>query len=147
MKNIITIALLFLSSTAFSQVETFISSEYAVSTLGSYSNCTRRGLCAIKGSLDISKSNTRTIINEDNTLTLIFERDKLTKEDELKILGKEININTEIEDFTFLMEEALVLDQETRKALNFPHNFTTITTGTYPIIITEDSFTVTLKLI
>lgn len=147
MKNIITITMLFLSLTAFSQVETLITSVYATSTLGSYSNCTRRGLCAIKGNLDISKANTQTIINEDNTLTLVFERDKLSKEDEIKILGQEININTEMEDFTFLMEEALVLDEETRKALNFPQNFTTITTGTYPVIITEKSFTVTLKLI
>ena len=99
MKNIITIALLFLSLTAFSQAETFISSVFATSTLGSYSNCTRRGLCAIKESLEISKSNTQTIINEDNTLTLVFERDQLTKEDEIKILGKEININTPTENF------------------------------------------------
>jgi hypothetical protein len=147
MKNIITIALLFLSLTAFSQVETLVTSVYATSTLGSYSNCTRRGLCAIKESLEISKSNTQTIINEDNTLTLVFERNKLTKEDEIKILGREININTAIDSLTFIMEEALVLDEETRKALNFPQNFTTITTGTYPIIITEDSFTVTLRLI
>jgi hypothetical protein len=147
MKNIATIALFFLSLNAFSQADTFIAAVYANSTLGSYSNCNRRGLCAIKKSLEISKSNTQTIINEDNTLTLVFERDQLTKEDEIKILGKEISINTPREEFTFLMEEALVLDEETRKALNFPQNFTTITTGTYPVIITEDSFTVTLKLI
>jgi len=147
MKKITTIALLFLSLNAFSQVETFITSIYATSTFGSYSNCTRRGLCAVKASIDNSKSNTQTIINEDNTLTLIFERDQLTKEEELKILGKEINLNTEFENFTFIMEETLEPDEETRKALNFPQNLTTITTGTYPIIITEESFTVTLKLI
>jgi hypothetical protein len=46
-------------------------------------NSTRRGLCTIKESLEISKSNTQTIINEDKTLTLVFERDQLTKKDEI----------------------------------------------------------------
>jgi hypothetical protein len=46
-------------------------------------NSTRRGLCTIKESLEISKSSTQTIINEDKTLTLVFERDQLTKKDEI----------------------------------------------------------------
>jgi hypothetical protein len=72
-------------------------------------NSTRRGLCTIKESLEISKSNTQTIINEDKTLTLVFERDQLTKKEEIECvlhftLRMQNNFNTLYFNTAFLQK-------------------------------------------
>jgi hypothetical protein len=148
MKNIITIALLCLATSAFSQEE--ISDRFIDVNLsfGTYTDCFRPGgICTFKVNQSTKKSNTQVVFNEDQTLTIVIKRDQITLEDEIKIVGQEITKDTVIEKLRFLMEEELELDKETRMALKLPEEVTKIGIGAYLITVTENNFIITLKLI
>ena len=148
MKNIIAIALLCLTTYAFSQAGATDHSIDANLSFGLYSDCFRRGgICNFNQSVAETRANTKVVFNQDQTLTIQIKRAQITLEDEVKILGQEIDRNNENDGFTFLMAEILELDNEMRMALKLPEELTRLATGTYPIIVTNDYFTVTLKLI
>lgn len=152
MKNLITIALLCLLTSAYSQEEINENAVEVELTLGRFPNgeiepCSGRGACSFQAHNSLETSNAVARFNKDQTLTIYIKRDQISEEDELKIAGQEINRNTEIEELTFLMEEELELNVEARDSLRLPEHLTTIATGTYPLIVTEKYFVVTLKLI
>ncbi|WP_415181348.1 hypothetical protein [Nonlabens sp.] len=87
------------------------------------------------------------MFNLDQTLTIYIHRDQISLEDEIKIGGQEINKETNLEEFTFLMEEEIEIPEETRMPLKVPEGLTKIATGAYPVTVTEKEFIITLKLI
>lgn len=152
MKNLITIALLYLLTSAYSQEEINENAVEVELTLGRFPNgeiepCSGRGACSFQTNSSLETTNALAYFNEEGFLTIYIKRDQITKEDEAKIAGEVIDKNTEIEELTFLMEEELELELEARDALQVPQHLTTIATGTYPLIVTEKYFVVTLKLI
>lgn len=148
MKNLITIALLCLLTSAYAQEEINENSIEASLSFGKYTDCLRPGgICTFKKSTEEKNPNTQAVFTKDKTLTIYIKRDAITLEDEVKIAGQEINKNTAIEELTFMMEEELILNEEAIKALQLPENLTTIATGSYPLLVTEKYFIITLKLI
>lgn len=148
MKNLITIALLCLFTSAYSQVEINENAIEASLSFGKYTDCLRAGgICTFKKNTEEKNPNTQAVFTKDKTLIIYIKRDAITPVDEVKIAGQEINKNTAIEELTFLMEEELILNEEARKALQLPENLTTIATGSYPLIVSEKHFIIILKLI
>jgi hypothetical protein len=148
MKNIITIVLLCLATSAFSQEEISDHRIDANLSFGKYTDCFRPGgICTFKTNESTEKSNTKVVFNKDQTLTIVIKRDQITLEDEIKIVGQEITKDTAIEALRFLMEEELELDKETRMVLKIPEEVTKIGIGAYLIRVTEKNFMITLKLI
>jgi hypothetical protein len=148
MKKILTIVMLCLLTSAYSQEEIRDRSIDANLSFGKYTDCLRPGgICTFKTNEATEKFNTKVVFNKDKTLTIHIKRDQITLEDEIKIGGQEIKKETNLEEFTFLMEEEIEIPEETRMALKVPEGVTKIATGAYPVTVTEKEFIITLKLI
>ncbi|MDO6596362.1 hypothetical protein Q4512_05510 [Oceanihabitans sp. 2_MG-2023] len=149
MKKIIHIALLCLTTIAFSQVKnisekTTINTELSFGRLGL--DCSGRGACGFNTSTTKAQANTQVTYNKENTITLIIDRSKITKEEEYKIVGQYLTTTSKVNELTFIMEEDLTLEAETKIGLKTAKPLTKIAKGNYPIIITKDTFTIRLKL-
>lgn len=153
MKKIIYIALLCLTTIAFSQQKnttekTTINGELI---FGKNPDCIRRGgICTFNTSQNKAQANTQAntqvTYNKDSTITLIIDRTKITKEEEYKIVGQYLTSTSKVNELTFIMEEDLMLEAETKIGLKMANYLTKIAKGNYPVVITKDTFTITLRL-
>ncbi|WP_438968636.1 hypothetical protein [Nonlabens sp.] len=147
MKNLITIALLCLLTSAYSQEEISGNNIDTNLTFGKYTDCFRPGgICTFNKNTKEKTANSQSVFNKDQTLTIYIHRDQITPVEEFKILGEELHEETNLEELTFLMEEELEIPEEARLALKLPEYLTTIAVGEYPIKVTEKEFIITLKL-
>jgi hypothetical protein len=145
MKKIIHIAMLCLTTIAFSQEKT-VTQTIFVNTSWEGKRCNgSNGLCYIN-STNKSRANTQVTYNKDNTITLIIDRSKITKEEEFKIVGQYLTTTSKVNELTFIMEEDLTLEAETKSGLKTAKYLTKIAKGNYPVVITKDTFTITLRL-
>lgn len=141
--------MLCLTSIAFSQEQKTIETltTEATLTFGRYgTDCNGRGTCGFTTDISKAEANTTITYNKNNTITLIIDRTKVTKEEELKIVGKQLKRSSKLKDLMFVMAEELVLDNNTKHRLNTPKSLTKIAKGNYPIEITKTAFIITLKL-
>lgn len=145
MKKIIHIALLCLTTIAFSQQKkTLINAELSLGRLGA--DCSGRGACGFNTSTTKAQANTQVTYNKDNSITLIIDRSKITKEEEFKIVGQYLTSTSKVNELTFVMEEDLTLEAETKIGLKMGNYLTKIAKGNYPVVITKDTFTIILRL-
>ena len=153
MKTLITIALLCLLTSAYSQEEMsdgFIATELIFGKLPRSTSepCGfGRGICKFKTSEPIASSNASATFNKNQTLTIHIKRNKITLEDEVKIVGHEIDKETNPEELFFLMQEELEIPEDARAALKLPEKLNTLAIGEYPVVLTEKEFIITLKII
>ncbi len=149
MKKLIPIALLCLTTIAFSQQKnttekTTINGELI---FGKNPDCIRRGgICTFNTSQNKAQANTQVTYNKDNSITLIIDRSKITKEEEFKIVGQYLTSTSKVNELTFVMEEDLTLEAETKIGLKMANYLTKIAKGNYPVVITKDTFTIILRL-
>jgi hypothetical protein len=152
MKHLITIALLCLFTSAFSQVRTIDNNSFVSLTFGSKPSGNdpcgwSRGICSMTSEKPKISSNAKILVNEDQTLSIYIDRNKITTEDEIKITGLLINRDTDLEKMTFVMQEDFIINKSILQSIKLPENLSIIPTGEYPIIVTEKEFIITLKLI
>ncbi|WP_290700713.1 hypothetical protein [Lacinutrix sp.] len=153
MKKIIYIVLLCTISIAFSQekrTEKRTEEKTAINTelkFGKYTDCLRPGgICTFNVNSNKSQTNTTATYNKDNTVTLIIDRTKITKEDEVKIFGKQLDDVFKVNELVFVMDENFVLEKEIKSSLKTPEQVTKLAKGNYPIQITKETITITIKL-
>lgn len=153
MKKLLNIALLCITPIAFSQANKVINDSNKTTAIntelkfGKYSDCFRSGgICTFNTNANKVDSNTLVIHNFNNTITLIIDRSKITKHEELKILGQELMPKSKIDNLKFEMEESFILDASIKSNLKIAKPLTKIKTGSYPIIITAETFTITVNL-
>ena len=150
MKNIIYIALLCLTSIAFSQnqksaIEASINAKITFGRNGA--DCSGRGTCSFNTNTNKASANAQIISNRDsNIITLIIDRTKITNQEEIKIIGQPLSSDSIKKEFAFIMEDDFTLEAETKLQLKAPIQLTKIAKGTYPISITKETFTITFKL-
>lgn len=149
MKNIIYIAMLCITTIAFSQEKkeaekATINAELSFGRLGL--DCSGRGVCSFNTNTNKAQLNTQITYNKGNTITLIIDRTKITKTEEYKIVGQYLATTSKVNELTFIMEDDLDLDDETKTSLKTANHLTKIAKGNYPVFITKDTFTITLKL-
>lgn len=143
------IAMLCITSIAFSQQQktTQTTSINAMLTFGRLGlDCSGRGACSFKTTENREDTNAVATYNKDNTITFIIYRSKITKEDDLKIVGQPLTRDSKVSDLTFVMEDDLILDTYTKSRLHTPLQLTKIPKGNYALSITEDTYTITLIL-
>jgi hypothetical protein len=149
MKKIIHIALLCLTTIVFSQEEKLDTkaTTFAKLTFGRYgADCSGRGTCSFNTQATKAQANTKLIYNKNESLTLIIDRTKITLEDEIKIVGKQLTKNSKVNDFLFVMEDDFILDTTQQSNLKLPNDLSYIPKGNYPIQITNDTYIITIKL-
>ena len=110
------------------------------------SDCSGRGVCSFNIDSNKAQVNSQLIYNEDYTLTLIIDRNKITKEEEVKIVGEILTETSKVNEITFLMEDELVLKDETKTTLKITNQLTKIAKGNYSALITKNTITLTLIL-
>lgn len=116
-------------------------------TFGKYTDCLRPGgICTFNTSQNKAQANTQISYNKDNTITLIIDRTKITKEEEYKIVGQHLTATSKVNALTFVMEDDLMLETETRTNLKIANHLFKIAKGNYPVYITKETFTINLKL-
>lgn len=149
MKNIRYTVFLCLHAIAFSQAQNqteniSIQGEVA---FGKYTDCLRPGgICTFGSSNNKAHANTQITYNMDNTITLIIDRNKMTKDDEYKMLGQHLEANSKVNELTFARDEDLVLENDLKTSLKIANHLTKIAKGSYPVLINEHTITITLKL-
>lgn len=109
------------------------------------SDCTGRGICSFEETTNKEEANARLIYNEDESLTIIINRTNISKEDEMKILGIALDNNSKTSDITFVMEEPITLNKETNLESKLVTENVELPRGAFPIVITEEDFTITFK--
>jgi hypothetical protein len=107
--------------------------------------CTGRGSCNVSIVSGEAFSNSTLRLNKDNTLSVRINSHKLEEEDLEKIFGSSYKESLR-ENPTFLMEDDLILEEDVIRTLNPVAKFTKIAKGSYPITISNDYYTITLKL-
>lgn len=146
MKNIIRIALLCITTSAFSQQE----KQQNIMTANTSWNGKRcngsHGLCYINSTNNKAETNTKIIYNQDNTVTFIIDRSKITKEDEAKIISVNLNASFKPSQSIFIMEDDFELEMDDKSRLQIPLQLTKIPKGNYVLTITKDTFTIIFKL-
>jgi hypothetical protein len=152
MKNLILIVILCLFTSAYSQEEISENPVEIIFSAGRFPNgegegCKGRGSCGFTTGNSVESVNAQIYIDKEKNLKVHINRDKISLEDEIKIVGQEITINTEMEELSFIMEDELSLNKEVTTALKITDNLTTIPIGEFPIQVTEKEFIITLKLI
>ncbi|HLT54296.1 MAG TPA: hypothetical protein VKZ97_10405 [Flavobacteriaceae bacterium] len=135
MKTLAYIVLLFLSTGLNAQAEKELTVE--VGWIGQ--RCVGdNGYCYVEPSAD---GNTTLRLN-NSELTFIIYRDKLTVEEELKILGKKLSD----ESFdTYLLEEPFALSKDVTNQLSLAEG-TQIPPGEYQAKITKETVEITFRL-
>lgn len=68
---------------------------------------------------------------------LIIDRNKISKEEELRIVGKELS--SLMPSTLFEVEEDFLLDTQTAGAIGLTQDYTIIPKGKYPMVIEENS--------
>lgn len=149
MKKRLYIALLCITSIAFSQNKkaSTIATVNTQITFGRQSlDCRGRGTCNFEKAENIENANATATYNKDNTVTLIIDRTKITKENEVKIVGKPLDDVFKVNELVFVMDEDFVLEKEIKSSLKTPEQVTKLAKGNYPIQITKETITITIKL-
>ncbi len=139
MKKIIYAILLCIPLVSFCQ-ENKTSNETDVNITWDGRHCRgTNGLCNISNTEDNKVLSNATIIDhKDGTITFNIDRNKLSNEEQLKIVGRELTPLLESNDFIY------ALDYDFEFAMWDKTNV--ISKGNYPLIITKDTITITLNL-
>lgn len=149
MKKIITIVLLCLTSIAFSQaLEEEENKEIeAEVSIGKYTDCLRPGgICTFNVSSLETIGNSLVHLNKDNTITIRLNRTKISESSQINLFREEKRGENDAELPVFKMLEDFILEKETIIAIDPDARFTKIIKSNYPIIKSENYYTITLKL-
>lgn len=146
MKIIISIALLCITFIAFTQEQKKNNKIKVITSWEGRPRCNGgHGLCAIKSSSITGQTNTTIIYYDTNKMDFIINRSKITKEEEIKIVGKDLAVTVENE-FIYIFEEDYALDTEIQTSLKLSAECIKIPIGSYPILVTKDTLTITFTL-
>lgn len=149
MKKYITIALLCLLNIAFSQDSAELNEKEMNTEIafGRFTDCLRGGsICVFRPSVEQSNSNATIFLEKNNRLTIKIEKNKISKTSEFNLFRNEVSTLKNLDNQAFLMEEDLYLEEEVIRAIDPRATFTKIVKGNYPITISENYYTITLKL-
>ena len=108
------------------------------------------GLCSVSTTTETQKTNqesktTATKLDE-TTLQLQFNKMLLSEQEQKSLLNATLNKITTTENINFIQEEDLTIDIQTLLLLGIDSKYNTIKKGKYPLVITNDTIKVTLKL-
>lgn len=127
-----------------------LSQEYRAQ-FGSFTNCARQGrhLCSIESvsQKDNNRTNVSFITTKEGAIILRIHRDKLTKEEQDRILGMPITSRNK-NDLQFILEEALPLPEDITALISKTRSkqLTVLEAKSYPTIISDQYIDITIVM-
>ncbi|MEP0266823.1 hypothetical protein [Dokdonia sp.] len=125
-------------------------SQTTMITIGSRTGCTGRGICTITNTPDtdnktVNTNNASFIHIKEGTTVLRIYRNKLTQDEQDRVLGTSITSKNK-DSLQFIMEEALSLSEQVTAIISITRSkqITELEAKTYPTIITEDYIDITI---
>lgn len=108
------------------------------------------GLCSVSTTAEMQKINqeikTSALKINDTTVVLVFNKTLLSEQEQKSLLNTTLNKITASQNIEFIQEDDLFIDDETLKILGIASKYNIIKKGNYPLVITNDTIKVTLKL-
>ena len=108
------------------------------------------GLCSVSTTIEVQKTNqeykTTAFKVDETTVQLQFNKTLLSEEEQKSLLNTTLKKITSSQTIEFVQEEDLIIDSQTLVFLGIVPKYNTIKKGNYPLAITNDTITVTLKL-
>ncbi len=146
MKNILYIAILIVLP-----ILTIAQTELKINADVRGRNCSGGlGLCNVSTTSEIQATNqeykTTAFKLDETTVVLEFNKTLLSEEEQKSLLNTTLKQITATQSIEFIQEEDVFIDTETLKILGFAPKYNTIKKGHYPLVISNDTIKVTLKL-
>ena len=108
------------------------------------------GLCSVSTTSEIQKNNqehkTTAFKLDETTVVLEFHKTLLSEEEQKSLLNTTLKKITTSQTVEFVQEDDLFIDTETLKVLGIAPKYNILKKGNYPLVITNDTINVTLKL-
>lgn len=108
------------------------------------------GLCSVSTTAEIQKTNqeykTKAFKLDETTVILEFNKTLLSEDEQKSLLNTTLNKITASQNIEFVQEDDLFIDNETLKILGIASKYNILKKGNYPLVITNDTINVTLKL-
>ncbi|MFT5890807.1 MAG: hypothetical protein ACI9Y7_000905 [Dokdonia sp.] len=147
MKYVLLIILCYVSSYGFTQSNTNDTIVTAKTSFKGRHCRGTHGLCNMDNNARAIDSNTSITYDDiNNTIVLQINRPMLSQEEEFLILRENLqnsNPNTQI---YYLMEDDFIIPDMITQQLQIGSEGVTINRGTYPLIISDDTITISFKL-
>lgn len=145
MKNLYTAALLALPLLVVAQTELKINADIRGR------NCSGGlGLCSVSATTAIEKTNqeykTKAYKWDESTIILEFNKTLLSEEEQKSLLNTTLVKVVESQAVEFVQEDDLIIDSATLTSLGITAKYNTLKRGNYPLIITDDTIKIILKL-
>jgi|SRR6478672_6067339 len=108
------------------------------------------GLCSVSSTTEVEKANqeykTKAYKLNESTLILEFNKTLLSEEEQKSLLNTTLLRVAESQTLNFVQEEDLIIDSATLISLGITAKYNTLKKGNYPLIITDTTIKVILKL-
>ncbi len=105
----------------------------------------KQGICDIDNT-SRSQSNSTLVWNLNNTLTITVARENLTALEQQKITGINPNNLNLSKTYYFNISQSYLLPYDIKELLSKNGSQISLAKGSYPILITKDTFTITFNL-
>lgn len=108
------------------------------------------GLCSVSTTTEIEHGNqvikTTAFKLDETTLVIEFNKTLLSEEEQKSLLNTTLTKINPSQTTEFVQEDDLVIDSQTLLFLGIASKYNTIKKGNYPLVISDDTIKVTLKL-
>ncbi len=133
-------------SIVYAQDATTLNAIDAHLNFGKYTDCLRPGgICTFKETTDKYETNTKVYYSDNNTLTLVVDRNQISPNTEFLILGEHLNNQKTKDEYYFVLEEPLTLDEQLLYSLKMEKGHI-VAKGSYRVKVTNEHLLITLNL-
>jgi hypothetical protein len=108
------------------------------------------GLCSVSTTSEIQKTNqeykTTAFKLDETTVVLEFHKTLLSEEEQKSLLNTTLSKITASQTIDFVQEEDVTIDPQTLLLLGIEPKYNTIKKGKYPLLVSNETIKITLKL-
>jgi len=108
------------------------------------------GLCRISTNLEMQKTNqeikTSALKINDTTVVLVFDNTLLSEQEQKSLLNTTLSKITASQTIDFVQEDDVTIDPQSLLLLGIEPKYNTIKKGKYPLLVTNETIKITLKL-
>ena len=108
------------------------------------------GLCSVSTTSEIQKTNqeykTTAFKLDETTVVLEFHKTLLSEEEQKSLLNTTLSKITASQIIDFVQEEDVTIDPQTLLLLGIEPKYNTIKKGKYPLLVSNETIKITLKL-
>ena len=108
------------------------------------------GLCSVSTTSEIQKTNqeykTTAFKLDETTVVLEFHKTLLSEEEQKSLLNTTLSKITASQTIDFVQEEDVTIDPQSLLLLGIEPKYNTIKKGKYPLLVTNETIKITLKL-